>query len=389
MGDIIVGRSSMGPGQPSGSAADIIQKIKVHISNKDIPKAITEAQRHIGSFPKDPSGFIALAMAYKKAQRFKDALMILDQAVEVGPSVVTAWSLRGLLRALLGNFDGALTDANKALAIKPTDRIALGLKAQMEERIKVGRTSSPVRPEPLASTPKEPIGAVPVTCVEPPKPPTPRPALQVLSDPRPENLQETRFLAPELSQAIVNELEADKESMLVLVPKLQALKTVLATMQALTEMYEMDGIVICADSPAKFLKKAFSKYSKHVELVHYLELMSGEEPTGLPPGADSCCQTFDLEGLIKVIDEGLHHKAHSHGGEDHFVLWDDASALKFYHEPKAMQRFFAALTEHLASMDVVHVVILPTESANLLQRWPVSAFQTTIYVKPSWMSPFK
>ena len=375
----------MGPGQPSGSAADIIQKVKAHITNNDIPKAITEAQRHIGSFPKDPSGFIALAIAYKKAQRFKDALMILDKAIEVGPNFVTAWSLRGLLRALMGDFDGALSDTKKALSINPKDRIALGLKVQMEERIKVGRTSSPVRPEPLASTTKEPTIEKITTRVEPPRPVVP----QVLSNLGPEISQETKFLAPELSQAIVNELEADKNSMLLLVPKLQAMKTVLAAMQALTEMYEMDGIVICADSPAKFLKKAFSKHSKHVELVHYLELMSGEEPTGLPPGADSCCQTFDLEGLIKAIDEGLHHKAHSHGGEDHFVLWDDASALKFYHEPKAMQRFFAALTEHLATMDVVHVVVLPTESANLLQRWPVSSFQVTINVKPSWMSPFK
>jgi len=382
-------------GQPIGSDPDILRRVKDNIAKRDMVKALTEAQGHIGRNPRDPFGYIALAMVYKKTRRFKDAQIILDKAIEVGPDIVTAYSLRGFCKALLDDLEGAASDSEKALSINPHDRMALELKNQMEKRIQMGLKSAHID-QVTKAIPKElilPPPLKPIATIEPPKGPVTisdiSKNIDSISQKRPQVAAQTKLLSAELSQAIVDELESEKDSILVLVPKIQALKATLTIMQALTEMYEMDGIVVCADRPAKFLKTAFSRCSKKVGLVHYLELMAGTEPAGQPIDADSCCQVYDLERIIKVIDEDLEHKAKMHGGEDHFVLWDDASALKFYHEPKTLLRFFETLTDHLAGMDVVHIVLLPTETANLLQRWPVSSFKATIDVKASWMSRFK
>jgi tetratricopeptide (TPR) repeat protein len=382
-------------GQNIDSNPDILQRVRSHISNRELDKALTVAQLYIADNVRDPNGYIALAMVYKKTRRFKDAQIILDKAIEIGPNIVTAFSLRGFCKALLNDLEGAFADCEKALKINPRDRMALELKTQMERRLQMG----------MISTPKDQLQKDKEKVQEAPQPKMPNPCvipakitipiqdrsnnIPLITQNEQQVATQTKFLSTGLSQAIVYELEADKESILVIVPKLQAFVATLATMQALTEMYEMDGIVICADRPAKFLKTAFSKYSKKVGLIHYLELTSGKEPSGPPIEAECCCEVYDLERLIGVIDEELEHMAKKHGGEDHFVMWDDASALKFYHEPKTLLKFFETLTEHLSSMDVVHIVLLPSETASMLQRWPVSAFKATINVKSSWMSRFK
>jgi hypothetical protein len=296
-----------------------------------------------------------------------------------------AWSLRGICKALVGDCEGALADSETALKLDPKDRRALALKDRIEMRMRLGGTPRrPPPPRPLDLVPE--ILPKPTGCVEPPSRPVP-PAPAPMSVEAP-GLTQTKFLSSELSQAIIDELEADRDSILLLVPKVNALKASIASLQALTEMYEMDGVAICADRPARFLKKAFSRCSRHVGLVHYIELMAGAELTGIPPEADACCPSFDLERLLKVIEEGLQHKADRHGGEDHFVMWDDASALRFYHEPKALQRFFEALSEHLAGMGVVHVVVMAREASSMVQRWPGTAFKASINVKDNWMSKF-
>lgn len=367
-----------------------MQKVKAALGSSRSEEAIEIARRHISTVPGDPFGYIALGHALKKAHRYEDAIMVLDQAVLVGPDIVTAWSMRGMCKALVGDCEGALADAESALKLNPKDRLALELKARTEMRIRLGGTPRRPPPKPLelepANLPK------PTGCVEPPSRPAlvpPAPAPKVFEPPRPATLPaETKFMASDLSQAIVDELELDKDSILVLVPKLNALKASIASLQALTEMYEMDGVAICVDRPARFLKKAFSRCSRRPDLVHYIEILAGAEPAGPPPEADACCPAFDLERLLKVIEEGVQHKADRHGGEDHFVLWDDAAALGYYHEPKALQRFFGALSEHLERMGVVHVVVMAKEATGMVQRWPGSAFKASINVKDSWMSRF-
>jgi tetratricopeptide (TPR) repeat protein len=385
----------MKAGQQAGNKQEILTKVKSHLSVHETEKALAEAQGYILANVNDPFGYIALGMVYKKTQRFKDAIMIFDKAIEVDPKIATAFSLRGFCKALLGDLEGAFADSEKARMIDPTDRMARTLREHMERRREMETRTSFVE-LPAKVVPNNIIPPLPLKPIQPVEiPPLPRPGLQPIEKkidvPQkwPQGANQTKFISSEMSQAIVNELEAEKESILILVPKMQAVMAALATMQALTDLYEMDGIVVCADRPAKFLKATFAKCSKEVDLVHYLELMTGEEPAGPPRGADSYCQIYDLERLIKVIDEDLEGKAKKHGGEDHFVLWDDASALKYCHEPKAIFRFFETLTDHLVGMDVVHIVLLPTEAASLLQRWPVSSFKSTINVKSSWMSRFK
>jgi len=381
----------MCPEQNCLTEPGILRKVKALITNHDIPRATAEAQEHIAADRRDPYGYIALAIVCKKMRRFKDALIILDKAIEVGPDTVTAFSYRGFCRALIGDLEGALSDSKKALLINPRDRMALELKDHMERRINMGMIQTSVHgvPPPASKDLAPPQPSRPAGHVEPSARPIPDIAAPVKEPERPRGAAETKFVSAQLSQAIVDELENEKDSILVLAPKVQAMRVALATMQALTELYDMDGVVVCADRPARFLRNAFAKCSKKVDLIHYLEIQVGTEPTGAPPDSDSCCQAFDLENLIKVIEEDLQRKAEGHGGEDHFVMWDDVSALKFYHEPKALQRFFEALTDHLSGMGVVHVVVLPSEAASLLQRWPVSSFKATVNVKASWMSGYR
>lgn len=375
-----------GRGQGGANAEDVFDRVKAALSSGRSDEAIDLARRHIAVNPKDPLGYIALGHALKKVHRYEDATMVLDQAVLTDPGIVMAWSLRGICKALVGDCEGALADSERALKLDPKDRRALALKDRIEMRIRLGGTPRrPPPPRPLDLVPE--ILPKPTGCVEPPSRPAPVPTTKAVGPPiQATGATETKYMAPELSQAIVDELEQDRDSILVLVPKINALKASIASLQALTEMYEMDGVVICADRPARFLRKAFSRCSRQVGLVHYIELMAGEDLGHAPPDADAGCPSFDLERLMKVIEEGVQHKADRHGGEDHFVMWDDASALRFYHEPKALQRFFEALSEHLAGMGVVHVVVMAREASSMVQRWPGSAFKASINVKDGWMS---
>lgn len=380
----------MGQGNDGRGAEDILQKVKAVLGSSRLEEAIEIARKHIATNPRDPNGFIALGHALKKAHRYRDAIMVLDQAVLVGPDIVMGWSQRGLCKALIGDCEGALADSERALKLDPKDRVALELKGRIEMRIRLGGT--PNRPPSKSLELEPPLIPKPTGCVEPSSKPT-QVALALapiaVEPPKPATVPpETKFMAPGLSQAIVDELELDKNSILVLVPKLNALKASIASLQALTEMYEMDGVAICVDRPARFLKKAFSRCSRRPDLVHYIEILASTEPAGPPPEADACCPAFDLERLLKVIEDSIQHKADRHGGEDHFVMWDDASSLRFYHEPKALQRFFGALSEHLERMGVVHVVVMAKEATSMVQRWPGSAFKASINVKDSWMSRF-
>ena len=194
------------------------------------------------------------------------------------------------------------------------------------------------------------------------------------------------YISAQLAQAIVDEIEAERDSILVVVPKMQAFKTSAAVVQTLTEMYEMDGVMACADRPPRFIKKVLGKHGGRTERVHFIELVAGDDRMR-PVGGDDVvhCPVYDLERFMEMANEGLQRVAEIHGGEDHFTMFDDVSALRYYHNPKALQRFFEIYSEHMEEIGVLHVAVIAKEEEGILARWPMSAFQARINVKPAWL----
>jgi hypothetical protein len=149
-------------------------------------------------------------------------------------------------------------------------------------------------------------------------------------------------------------------------------------------MYEMDGVMVCADRPSRFTSKVMSKYDGRLDLVHFVELMSGEDQRASQKEVVRC-PVYDLERLLDLIEDGLHKMATRHGGEEHFMMFDDVSGLGYYHNPKALNRFFVELAEDLEEHGIMHVAVVAKEEQGLLSRWTGSAFQARLNVKPSWL----
>jgi hypothetical protein len=218
----------------------------------------------------------------------------------------------------------------------------------------------------------------------------PRPR-ELLSSPTRERAPEVRYISSALAQEVVNRIEDEKESILVLAPKLQTFKASTAVLQALTEMYEMDGVMVCSDRPHDFTARILSRSSGRLDLVHFIDMASADERMGPVKGARgpeaARCPVYDLDRFLELMDDGLQRMAMRHGGEEHFVMFDDVSALAYYHSQRSLLRFFEVVSEHLEEHGILLVAVLARERSGLLSSWTGSAFQARVTVKPQWLAP--
>ena len=76
--------------------------------------------KHIISLnPFNEQAFLYLGKLYIQEKRFKEAIELLDEAIEMNPNYAPAYHERGLAKLMNGDKDGSLQDITKALQLNP------------------------------------------------------------------------------------------------------------------------------------------------------------------------------------------------------------------------------------------------------------------------------
>jgi hypothetical protein len=198
-----------------------------------------------------------------------------------------------------------------------------------------------------------------------------------------------RYISEALAQEVVDRIEEEKDSILIVADALHTLKASVAVLQALTGMYEMDGVMVCSDRPPEMVRRLLRRNGTRDDLIHFVGLRGGHGTHGgtgvIVPGADSTCPFFDLEALMEVIEEGLQSKAVRSGGEDHFVMFDDVAAFRYYHTDAPLKRFFEEIGRELEEHGVLLVALVAKEGASIFPRVLGSTFKARLNVKREWL----
>ena len=85
---------------------------------------------------------VAQAVDLRDAERYAEALPLLDQAVELAPEAASVYAYRGEVRERTGQLDAALTDFDRALELDPSVRAAWVRRASVRARL--GRSEAAI-----------------------------------------------------------------------------------------------------------------------------------------------------------------------------------------------------------------------------------------------------
>lgn len=330
---------------------ELITSVTRLLSQDRVEEAIKLAEKVLRQDESNIDAWVCLGSALKKCKEYERAYGCFHRAADFDPDSEKAWFGRALCKALLDDLDNAMDCVTKLLLLAPQDQKGKALERSLRMRLDMrDRTKA---------QPKGPEKSVPTS----------------------------HHYSRTLVQKIVDHLDDDKNNMLIVVPNLFCLKASLTVLQTLTTSYHMDGVMISSVHDPRIITKAMSKLSNDLKNIQFLELSPESKPTSSSEDNILSCPIFDLVGLIESIDEGLRLGASKHATEDHFVLFDDLSALSYYHDPRSIRKFLNALREHLNDIDVVQIMIISQEKMGFLSKWPEIVFRSKINVKPSWFRP--
>lgn len=105
----------------------------LHLMFQDVDKALQAAQRAVGVAPDNPDALAARARALNWREENDDAAIDAFDALEINPDHVRTLAVLGEIYTDVGNRDIAEEYINQALALDPTDRLALRNRAYLLE----------------------------------------------------------------------------------------------------------------------------------------------------------------------------------------------------------------------------------------------------------------
>ncbi|HUA35524.1 MAG TPA: tetratricopeptide repeat protein [Candidatus Binataceae bacterium] len=103
------------PGAPS---ADDLQGIAFYLLGRQ-PQAIARFDASLALNPRDTTALIWRSNSYWNLHETKRSIDDLDRVLQIDPRMAAVYDLRALRQFVLSDYDAALADINKAIAIKP------------------------------------------------------------------------------------------------------------------------------------------------------------------------------------------------------------------------------------------------------------------------------
>jgi tetratricopeptide (TPR) repeat protein len=296
--------------------------------------------------------WFSLSMTLKKAGKNIEALESLNKVVDLDEKHEMAWYEIGLCLLMLRRFEDSLGALDRALSINPKFRQAWHNKASVLEKLgKLREARIAYEKANLAREGKE----VP----SPEEEKITRPGVEA-GTPGPGT-----GVHGLLVQAMESLMESGGGSLVIVTSKLLAYKSCLVVIQFLIEEMDMDGVVVSVDKPAFFTLRALNLRSKARIKPFFVDLQSGQD--ALPPmtkideGRIVNTEIYDLHSIQEKIEEQLQKAAESYGGEEHFVLFDDLTALEYYNNPDVIKKFANGIIEKLRAHNLFAIFILSKE----------------------------
>ena len=97
---------------------------------------------------------LLLAIAYDGLGKYDDVIYSAGQAIAVAPQDSRAYILRGGAYLQLGDYERARMDADTALKLNPSSRLAQKLQSDLDEKMAIKRNETPSQPVKKETTPR-------------------------------------------------------------------------------------------------------------------------------------------------------------------------------------------------------------------------------------------
>ena len=120
-----------------------LRRVAANVELQDYPAAEADARKAASLDPKSALAQVFLGGALEKQSRFADALPHYDRAVQLAPGAATPYDARCWGRAMAGDFDGAKSDCDHALALDANAHNALNSRGYVHYR--AGRFAESIR----------------------------------------------------------------------------------------------------------------------------------------------------------------------------------------------------------------------------------------------------
>jgi hypothetical protein len=184
-------------------------------------------------------------------------------------------------------------------------------------------------------------------------------------------------------------------------------KASVAILKILLQDYDMDGVVVSLAKPSSFYEKVLGRRVLTPHPPHYVEIASGTggiaalgpdgdwdvtkpvgstRPTGDGPAGVTVLSAFEPGRMDEAIRTGLQRVAEKFGGEEHFVVFDDLTAMEFFNGSEAVRKFVTEFFRELSSLHILCFVLLPEQrAASFLGHLPLFC-RDKIKVRPGWLA---
>ncbi len=138
--------------------------------------------------------------------------------------------------------------------------------------------------------------------------------------------------------------------------------------------YDMDGVVVAMGRPAEVYRRALAARAHTPHPPFYVEVIAGRASSADWGGGGyvTALSAFEPHRIDAAVRAGLQRAAERYGGEEHFVLIDEPTAMEFYNGRDVVRRFLAGFLGELASLSIFCFVVVPeARSGELLGPMPL------------------
>jgi hypothetical protein len=170
-------------------------------------------------------------------------------------------------------------------------------------------------------------------------------------------------------------------------PQAFVFKTSIAVLGLLLRTYDMDGVVVAVSKPCDLYRKAIRARIVTDHPPYYIDLSQALGGMSGPQSAEDAAyiSMFEPDRIDSAVRNGLQKVAEKYGGEEHFVLFDDLSAMEFYCSTETVKRFASTFFREMSGLNIHCFVMAPEEKASrLFGALPLSC-PNRLKVQPEWL----
>ncbi|MEM2869106.1 MAG: tetratricopeptide repeat protein [Thermoplasmata archaeon] len=330
-----------------------------------------------------------------RGRRWEEALSLLDRVLEAAPALERAHILRcGILRALDRRSEAVASAEAFASALPGSARahhelgVCLSAAGRYEESVEAFRRALELDPKLLEAWKWMGIALGRMgrleeafRCYERASGRAPELSVPVPSGPAPSGL-ETR-----IHELMTGMMEKGGGCVRVETDPALTFRTSVLLLSILLRDWDMDGVLVSLGRPADVYRRALAARVHTRHPPHFVEVVAG----GPSPEAEGAREwvtslsAFEPDRIDAAVRAGLQKVAEMYGGEEHFVIIDDITAMEFYNGREVVRRFVAGFLGELSLLNIFCFVVVPTRRAlELLGLLPFFC-RERICVRAEWL----